>query len=234
MDNNKGVQHLDSDPRRARVRDPKQVRQNMVTGYTKKKRKSKYNLTKSLQEEILDKVSDGLPIKVACNLCGVPATKYSEWKREGMTQLKGKYRNFLEAAEIAEAEAQYNRMMTIKDAAEGKIKTKEVKKTVQPVKIRSEDGTTDVEMKVVETVTTTKQVAPSWQAAAWHLERTDYDTWGRPQGVENVDQEKIAARVQKSMDAMFGGFDEDEIVENRAEWDEKNEGDAHVQIETEE
>ncbi|MCK4501243.1 hypothetical protein KAU11_12150, partial [Candidatus Babeliales bacterium] len=186
MDDNKGKFNVNSDPRRTRVRDPKQVEKNMVTGYKKDNktiRKARYTLNKNLHDAILDKIADGLPIKIACGLCGVPASKYSEWKKLGMSQLSGKYRKFLEGAEIAEAEAQYSRVMTIKAAAEGTIKLKEVKRVVQPKKIRvGDDGDHVFEMQMVEETTTTKQVAPSWQAAAWHLERTNYDIWGRPMG----------------------------------------------------
>lgn len=78
-------------------------------------------LTQDRQEKIADYLSKGVPAKVAAKASGITEQTYHRWKRLGREQIEageeGEYRNFVEAIDQAEAEAEARMVEMVTAAA---------------------------------------------------------------------------------------------------------------------
>lgn len=74
-------------------------------------------LTKELQDEICEWLSEGGFVENACHMVGISKVSYYSWRKQGREQKTGKYRDFLNATNKAQATAQTKLVSLIEQAA---------------------------------------------------------------------------------------------------------------------
>ena len=137
---------------------------------------------------LIEKITMGLHQRAACDLAGINKSTLHRWTLEGsrLTALATQDKlpkptkeqlalvDFSDRLSKAYAEAEANRLAIIDRIAQGGVKTE---RTVVKYATKIVDGEpTRVE---VERVVHTDTLRPEWTAAAWYLERTHPDKYGK-------------------------------------------------------
>ena len=152
--------------------------------------------TAEVRQKIVNAVRGGNTRDVSARLAGVSEATLYNWLERGRRETKGQFREFYEAVQTADAEAEVEAVLRIRQAAIGGqlVSQKTTTRT-------NRDG---------ETVTRTEETytRPEWQAAAWLLERKYPGRWGRRDRleIEHVLRER-AERLAKEE-----GLDAEEIM----------------------
>jgi hypothetical protein len=133
-------------------------------------------MTPELQARLCELLAAGNTRTVAVDLAGISYPTFREWMNAGEVQNSGAFSDFFKAVKKAEAEASVKKVQTVGDAAVGGC-TQRTTRTLP-------DGTVEVSEKFG---------LPSWQAAAWWLERKLPEDWGRDSLLVKAMQEQAAA-----------------------------------------
>jgi hypothetical protein len=162
-------------------------------------------ITRKLIEEIALAVERGNYFETACAMYGISRVTKLAWLRRGRSAIeaaekagaedkeKGKiepqeklYVEFLYAIEIAQARAEAHDLGIVTGAAVGGMDQGEVVETRKEVPVLAPDGKAvlgpdGMPLRTTEVTTTRKlsKTLPTWQAAAWKLERRDPARFGR-------------------------------------------------------
>lgn len=163
------------------------------------KRGRRPQLTAHIQDTIVTAISGGVPFRTACAMAGVSDGVASEWRKrgEGTHPTRPKtplYAEFAEAIARARATDEARRILRINQAAQGGAVVYEKTTTY-------EDG------RVVREV---RRSEPSWQADAFHLERSRPETWGRR---EKVDVRMTIEQAAQKVAEEFGMTPEEVLAE---------------------
>lgn len=130
-------------------------------------------LTPELQKQIVTAMRGGNTLEASCQASAVSPVSARQWIRRGEGRMPGRkpakiYVSFAQDIKKARADAQIERVLRIRKAAQGGA-------------VASRTTTTTTRRKGEEETTVTKTTEtftlPQWQADAWHLERSDPDNW---------------------------------------------------------
>jgi len=154
-------------------------------------------LTSEVQEKIVSAIRGGSYIETAAAYAGIVKSTLYAWlkagerERERITKLREQYSEeaidqyripekqacleFSNAVETALAEAELRDLQIVNRAAKGGAEVTEI--TVKIEQYVDKDGY--LHEREVERTERTKVALPTWQAAAWKLERRNQDRWGR-------------------------------------------------------
>ena len=158
-------------------------------------RPSKFSAEK--QKQIVQAIELGNYIETAAAYAGINKSTLYEWLKRGQREIdrverlmeknpekdfedlvdpeEVEYIHFSNAVERALAKAEFRDVATITQAAQGGKEMTEV--TIKMEKYVDADG--NIHEREIERSERTKKAMPSWQAAAWKLERRDPERWGR-------------------------------------------------------
>ena len=124
-------------------------------------------LTPERQARIAQLLRAGNGRGVSALAAGITHQTFDDWLRQGRQAKSGHHLQFLQAVEIAEAEAEAAAVARIKLAAQGATVVKRLERT-----IHRQDGSIVTEVE--------ETVAPGqWTADAWWLEPKNPAVWGR-------------------------------------------------------
>jgi hypothetical protein len=134
-------------------------------------------LTDEIVLTIFEFIAKGSTDDKACEAAGIQPATFYRWVKRGEKAKSGKYCVFCENLKRARVKAYQRHLALIERAAKGKtaIKTKRV--TTHP----------DGKKTVVEE---TKELAPSWQASAWLLERRFPKDFSRNRDLLDTEENK--------------------------------------------
>jgi len=139
----------------------------------------KSTLTKEIQAQIVEILEAGNYQKTAYESLGIPKATYFNWLKEGetaeskegkLTKKEETYLDFLDSIKKAVQVARQKNLQCIQDATQGGA-------------VISETNYYDRSGSL--TSTKTVYTVPQWQAAAWFLERTDFDEFGNKSKFEH-------------------------------------------------
>jgi hypothetical protein len=154
------------------------------------------DLTPEAQQKVCQALAAGATREHAAQFAGVGKTTLYAWLKRGRKAKSGRYREFLNAAEAAEAQCAMRNVALVQKAANERDEVT-VRETVRA------DGT-------VERVTTTRRVF-DWGAAAWWLERRYPEDWSANRDrIRELEQQldDLARRIDhgaRGPDAAAGG-----------------------------
>lgn len=74
-------------------------------------------LTDELQSRLVELISNGAFVETACNHVGISKVSYYSWRKQGRAQNRGKFRDFLNATNKAQADAELALVSIIQSAA---------------------------------------------------------------------------------------------------------------------
>ena len=152
--------------------------------------------TPEVRQKIVNAVRGGNGRETSARLAGISEATLYNWLQRGRQEKRGQFKDFNEAVQKAEAEAEVEAVLLIRQAAIGG----------QVVSRKTTSRTTGAG----ETVTRVDETysRPEWQAAAWLLERKYPGRWGKRDRlqVEHVLREQ-AERLAKEE-----GLDGEEIL----------------------
>ncbi len=121
-------------------------------------------LTEARQQKIVQAISLGTPLETAFQYAGISIGTGFNWLSKGEHPAKAPiYAEFLEAVTLARAQDEMRRIGRIEQAGRGGA-------VIARKTIRRKDGTVETEERTQP---------PDWQADAWFLERSRWQTWGR-------------------------------------------------------
>lgn len=125
--------------------------------------RGKLPYTEELGKALCEAVEEGLDMRVACQLMGLPLKTLWSWFREGLDNERSKYRQFAIDLTRARAIAEQAALAAVRQGMKGGVTTKVITRT-------SPDGTVEREES---------KTPPDWRAAAWFLERAFPERYGR-------------------------------------------------------
>ena len=153
-------------------------------------------LDEHTQRLILVGIRLGLTYEDAAQAAGLHRSTFHRWVAKGKSAQRGKFCDFCDALERANAEAQLTLAKLIHDAARGGQPITETRTVTRA------DGS-------VETTVTEKAASPDWRAAALILERRFPDQWGR--------RDALKVEVDWRQELQEIGVDPDAIVNQTVE-----------------
>lgn len=150
---------------------------------------------------ILIALNAGLSQQRAAELAGIPVKTHHLWLRLGRQRTNQTYYHYYIRVKAILAREEKAALDVIKEAMRGGKKIKERKTVIGP--------------KGYEVTRITKKLIPSWQAAAWRLERMDPNNYGRrlpfeesnPDNTSSTKQktpDQIAYQIKAAVDTLFG------------------------------
>jgi len=148
-------------------------------------------LDEQTQRLILVGIRLGLTYADAAQAAGIHRSTFHRWIAKGNTAKRGKFCDFRDTLERANAEAQMITAKVVHDAAKGGQEITETRR------VEKADG-------AIEKTTITKKALPDWKAAALILERRFSESWGRR------DSLKVEVDWRRELTQM--GVDPDEAV----------------------
>lgn len=128
--------------------------------------------TPAIQTAIVQAVSLGVPLVTAGHYAGVSKPTILEWLQRGQGTHTSRpttrlYAAFADAIAHARAQDEIRRIARLEQAAKGGAVV--YRKTTESVNAQGE---------VTRRITEERLSEPSWNADAWHLERSRPETWG--------------------------------------------------------
>jgi len=129
-------------------------------------------LTKEIQAQIVEILEAGNYQKTAYESLGIPEATYFNWLKEGekaeakvgkLNKKEETYLEFSESIKKAVQVARQKNLQCIQDATQGGA-------VISEIEYYDKSGNVTGKKTVYS--------APSWQAAAWFLERTSFDEFG--------------------------------------------------------
>ncbi|MHC4184129.1 MAG: hypothetical protein ACYSR0_12350 [Planctomycetota bacterium] len=148
---------------------------------------------RSKRKIILEALKAGLSLTRAIGLADVNMSTYREWMEKGKNKKRPTYKHFRNQVKRIEANIEREALNVIKNAYKGGDEIYETKYVIRP--------------KGTEITKVTKTVAPSWQAAAWRLERKFFEEYGRNKDLTDLGSrspEELARDVKAAADLLFG------------------------------
>lgn len=140
------------------------------------RRGRKTKLTKKVQEQICTFIRMGLTQEIAARAAGINPDTFYKWKSRGEKAKSGVHKEFSEALELAQAEAEMLHLKNLDELAHGGRQYTEVKIE------------TDKEENVTKRTETTKVLLPEGKYSQWILARRFPERWGDPnESTESVD-----------------------------------------------
>ena len=132
-------------------------------------------LTPELAGEIAGYVGEGLSYKDSCKLAGIGTSTFHRWRERGENSRSGVYRELWEGLKGAEASFKQANIAIIRRAATEPTETtvKEIRK-----KMGIDKNGKPIVLEEVQHVREEKK-PPTWQPAAWLLERRYPEEFGR-------------------------------------------------------
>lgn len=127
-------------------------------------------LTPEIQERICQAIRTGNTRKDAAAYAGVSERAMAYWQARGRRRKKGRYFQFLQALQKADADAICRNVAVIQKATQGGT-------VVSRKTITRKDGSVEVSETFSE---------PQWTAAAWWLERRRPDDYGKRERHEHT------------------------------------------------
>ena len=140
-------------------------------------------LTPERQKTIVDAIRGGCYFVTACQLAGIDDKTGYRW----LSDQRPMYREFRDAVKNAEAAAEAERVLRIRQAATGGKQT-----TRRTIKIYP-NGTQEI-------TETTEIAEPNWTADAWFLERKFPARWGKQ---EKIQQEIRVVSSDEKIDSIL-------------------------------
>ncbi len=134
-----------------------------------------------------------LPMVRACELAGISTTSFYSWMKKGLDEDNRPYYKFRKKIMRIQAENEMEALDVIRAAAAGGRSIVETKVVVGQAK-----GHEITRVKKVST--------PSWQAAAWFLERRHREEYGRNTPDDPFSKrspEDIAQDIKRAVDVLF-------------------------------
>ncbi len=140
----------------------------------------KSTLTKEIQAQIVEILEAGNYQKTAYESLGIPKATYFNWLKEGekaeskegkLTKKEETYLDFLDSIKRAVQVARQKNLQCVQDATQGGA-------VISETEYFDKSGNVSSKKTVYS--------APSWQAAAWFLERTSPDEFGRRDRHEHI------------------------------------------------
>jgi len=143
-------------------------------------------LTPQLATKIHNVIAIGLTLEEASLVCGVAESTLYRWQQRGAEARSGLYYDFRELVKRARSESQANALASIERAMRGERATRTIVR-------RYKDGSTETRTEDYYILT------PQWTAAAWRLERSNPERWGRqvPLNQINIQQNATIQHVQQ-------------------------------------
>jgi hypothetical protein len=148
---------------------------------------------RSRRRIILEALKAGLSQKRALGLADVDVSTYREWLEKGKDKTRPTYVNFRKRVKKIEAGIEREALNVIRKAYKGGAKIHETKYVIRA--------------KGTEITKTTRTLGPSWQAAAWRLERKFFEEYGRNRDLAEMGErspEEYARDVKAAADLLFG------------------------------
>lgn len=130
-------------------------------------------LTPETQKKIVAAIRSGNFFETACEFAGISRSTGFEWLRIARGEHPDKkptkpFLDFLDAVKKAEADAEAEQLLIIRNAAKGGTEYRS-----ETVNKYDKDG------RVKEVIERKQLTPPNWTAAAWYLERKHPERWGR-------------------------------------------------------
>ena len=129
-------------------------------------------LTAQLTKEITDYIDEGLNFDDAARCAGISETTFYRWKAKGRRAKRGRYREFWEAIKRAEAERKRRRLEVVHAAYLKPSRKVRIIRDPDP-----QDPANPQKGTIREIIVETRP--PDWKAAAWALERSNPEEFGR-------------------------------------------------------
>lgn len=150
-----------------------------------------HKFTRSKRRILVEALRHGVSIKRACGLAGISETTYRSWLEIGKDKTRPSYHHFRKQIKRIDYEIEKEALRVIRSAYRGGKKITETK-IVQ--------GAKGTEITRVE-----KEIAPSWQAAAWRLERKYIEDYGRnrKEDIQDRSPEEMAHDIKQAADVLF-------------------------------
>jgi hypothetical protein len=147
---------------------------------------------RSKRNILLAALRKGISIKRSCGLAGIGETTYRNWLEIGKDPNRPTYRYFRKQVKQIEAQIEKEALDVIKRAFTGGAEVNETKYIIGA--------------KGTQIIKTKKEVAPSWQAAAWRLERKFFREYGRNKELSDIGDrtpEEMAQDIKAAADMLF-------------------------------
>jgi transposase len=132
-------------------------------------------ISPEIQKKIVEAITRGNYTETAAALAGISKDTFYAWLKKGARQKKGPFKEFSDAVDRAQAEAEAMDLVRIEVAANGR-----------PTKLlRDEKGNIIFDEKG-KPIIMERSVYPDWTAAAWRLERRFPERWSSKARIEHT------------------------------------------------
>lgn len=155
-------------------------------------------LTPEVQKIIIEKLTEGVPLKHTVDMVGIDGSTFCKWKQRGKKEKSGIYFEFFIAVKKAKANRLAASVKRIESASVGGQVVERETKTVTIVTKSGEEKTTE---------TTYEKMAPGqWTADAWYLERRHPDEFGN--------NRKEIRELQEQVKSLLKVLEDGKIIKN--------------------
>ena len=165
----------------------------------------KSGLTGKLRDEVCSYIAEGVGLKAAGLMAGVPWATVWGWRTRGEQELAGKFRDFYNAVESSKAEGEATLIDELRRAAlgiragntsrtDGRTRGRVIVRKKRVVDAKTGTAT----MAEVEREERTETVLPNETAIRWMLERMNPNRWALKPVPTDMDDEEGAAAAGSS------------------------------------